>query len=170
LEADKAILKPPPAPRAIAENYGWQLMLTDGWAIAAGIFSILGFTFTGMGFFLTIGIVTAFVGLPFLGIGIVFLGLGLSVFLSRYQKAQRTLTVLRTGESTSGKIMSVTENFAVRVGTQHPWIIRYQFQCSAGNYQGEVATLQKPNLQPSQAVCVLYLPQSPQHNALYPHP
>jgi hypothetical protein len=62
------------------------------------------------------------------------------------------------------------ENLNVRINHRHPWMIRYTFQANGQLYEGNVSTLNRPNYQPGQRVYVLYLPQNPEYNALYPHP
>ena len=121
---------------------------------------------------LTIGIVTAFVGIPFLLIGIGFLGVGSSAGLWRYQRAQKVVDVLRMGDAARGQIVGVQENYAVTVNGRHPWIIQYQFQVIGQVWEGEITTLKQPGsaLQPGNAVCVLYLPSAPKWNSIYPHP
>src|SRR5438094_6909998 len=57
---------PPPAPRPVAPSYAWKLMFTDGMGIAGLVFLILGAVFAVIGLALTVIIITAFVGLPFL--------------------------------------------------------------------------------------------------------
>lgn len=163
---------PPPPPRLIADSYAWRLLAADGWAITAGIFALLGAIFTFVGAALTIGIITAFVGIPFAGLGITFLGLGAAGLGWRYQEAQKVVTCLRLGEAVDGQIVSVDENYSVRVNGRHPWTITYQFLAGGRDYQGKVTTLNQPGpgLQPGRPACVLYLPNTPECNALYPHP
>ncbi len=169
-EAD--LLAPPPPPRPFSDSYVWRLLAADGGAIVAGIFAILGAVFLIVGVPLTIGIITAFVGLPFAGLGIMFLGVGGLVLVRRYEAAQKTVGVLRHGEAARAQITSVEENLSVRVNRRHPWTITYQFQMNGQNYEGKVSTLNRPNpqLQPEKAVYILYLPDAPELNALYPHP
>jgi hypothetical protein len=169
-EAELAV--PPPAPRPIADSYAWRLLWTDGWAIAAGVFTLLGAVFTLVGSALTLGIITAFVGLPFLGLGVLFLALGGYGLNWRYRAAQQTVNVLRHGEAARGEITGVEENYSVRVNGRHPWIITYRFQALGREHTGQVSTLNPPGsqLRPGQPACVLYLPNTPEHNALYPHP
>jgi hypothetical protein len=163
---------PPSAPRPISNRYIWRLLSADGWAITAFIFGLLGLIFSVVGAGLTIGIITAFVGIPFLLLGIAFLGIGSGVCLWRYQIAQKVVDVLRTGEAARGKIVDVRENYSVSVNGQHPWIIRYQFQALGQALEGKIATMNQPGLsmQPGKAVCVLYLTTAPQWNSIYPHP
>lgn len=163
---------PPPAPRPIADRYAWTLMFTDGWAVAALVFSILGAVFTLVGFVTTIAIITAFIGLPFLVLGLGFLIGGLAIIQRRLKSARETVEVLKTGQATEGQITGLEENYNVRINERHPWTIRYMFQVGGQNYTGQVNTLNMPGplLQPGQPAWVLYLPNTPQRSALYPHP
>jgi hypothetical protein len=167
---NETVLRPPPPPRQIADSYGYKLMLTDGWAIASGIFTLMGTIFTGVGFILTVCIITAFVGIPFLLIGLTELGFGIAGLTRAYKKTQQVLTVLRTGEPVDGQIVSVDVNTMVRVNNRNPWIINYQFGHNGKSYEGSVSTLNPTTLRPGQPFCVLYLPQSPEINTLYPRP
>ena len=119
---------------------------------------------------MTIAIVTAFVGIPFLFLGIAGLGCGLAGLAWCYQRAQKILAILRYGESVDGQIVSMEENLMVRVGMRHPLVIGYRFQLNGHDYMGSVTTLNRPELKLNQSVCVLYLTQQPEYNALYPHP
>jgi len=162
----------PPAPRTVSSSYVWKLLSNDGWAITALIFGILGLIFSLVGAGLTIGIVTAFVGLPFLLLGLLFLGLGAGLSVWRYHEAQQVVRVIREGEVTSGQISELQENYSVEVNGRHPWVIQYQFQVNGLNQQGRLTTLTQPggHLQIGQTVSVLYLPSAPDRNSIYPHP
>jgi hypothetical protein len=98
-------------------------------------------------------------------------GGGAALYYS-YQKAQKTIQVLREGEAVEGQIVNLEQNYNVRINTRHPWIISYRFSANGQAYQGRVSTLNTPTeaLQPGKTVCVLYLQNAPEHNALYPHP
>jgi hypothetical protein len=163
---------PPPPPRPVADSYAWRLIWSEGWGVVGFIFALLGAIFTVVGVALTLGVVTAFVGLPFVVLGLIFLFGGGVLLSARYQEAKRTVGVLRIGDSAVGQIARVEENQAVRVNNQHPWTITYQFRVQNLPYAGRVTTLNVPgaNLQPGKTACVLYLPQAPQYNSLYPHP
>jgi hypothetical protein len=163
---------PPPAPRPISTSYVWRLLSTDGWAIAALVFGLLGGIFSLVGAGLTIVIITAFVGIPFLLLGLVFLAIGGGVLNWRYQETQKVVNVLRAGEATSGKIVGIQQNYSVRINGRYPWVIRYQFQANGQNYEGKVSTLNPvgENLQAGKTVCILYLPTAPQWSSIYPHP
>ena len=168
--ADNSTLKPPPIPRAIADKFVWSLMLTNAWAIVAGVFTLLGSIFTVLGLIMTILVVTAFVGIPFMFFGIIFLGAGLAGLTWRYQQAQKIIAVLRYGEPVDGQVVSMEKNLMIRIGMQRAWIVRYKFRLNGNDYEGNVSALNRPDYQAGQKVCVLHLPQTPEYNALYPHP
>ena len=163
---------PPPPPRSISRSYTWRLLAADGWAISALVFGILGAIFTPLGAALTLGIVTAFVGIPFVGLGLLFLAGAAGVGYWRYQEADQQAGILRLGEATEGQITQVEENLHVEINGHHPWTIRYQYRLDGLTYAGQVSTLSAPGpqLAPGQRARVLYLPQSPQRSVLYPHP
>src|SRR5258706_12185117 len=56
---------PPPPPRAISSGYVWKLFLSDGFALATGVFTLLGGIFSLDGIALTIRIIPDFVVIPF---------------------------------------------------------------------------------------------------------
>jgi hypothetical protein len=161
---------PPPTPRDLPANYAWRMLLTDGWAIAAFVFFLLGGIFSVLGFILTIAVVTAFVGIPFLGIGVPFLAAGLLIVNWRRNQAQQMLTVLRTGEAALGQVVDVSENLHVRINGRYPWTITYHFRVEGNEYTGQATTLRTPDRrqQPGQSLYVLYLPDDPAQNTIYP--
>jgi hypothetical protein len=163
---------PPPAPRLISGKYTWRLLFTDGWGIVALVFGLLGVVFSLVGAGLTFVIVMASVGIPFLVIGLVFLVVALAVGTWRYDHARQVVNVLRFGEFTQGQIIGAQRDHFVRVNRQHPWVIRYQFQVNGQKHEGNVRTLNPvgARLQTGKMVWVLYLPNAPQRNSLYPHP
>jgi len=169
---EESFPKPPPAPRSISDSYIWRLLASDGGAVAAFVFLLLGAIFTFVGLILTVAIITAFVGIPFAVLGIIFLAVGGAVGFRQYQATQKIVEVLRTGQAAEGQIANVEENLYVRVNYRHPWTITYQFRVGEQGYEGKVTTLNMPgvSLQPGKKAWVLYLPEAPEHNVLYPHP
>jgi hypothetical protein len=165
-------LVPPAPPRPISGGYAWRLLLTDGGFIAAFVVGLLGMIFTVVGGVLTIFIITAFVGIPFLILGLAFLAGGGGLFYWRYGEAQKAVRVLREGEAVLGQITGVEQNLNVRVNGRYPWAISYAFQAGGRDYAGRVSTLNPPGprLQAGQSAYVLYLPSAPDANGLYPHP
>ena len=163
---------PPPAPRPVSNRYAWRLLSADGAAVASGIITLMGLIFFPLGLALTLAVVTAFVGVPFLLLGLAFLGAGLVFFVLRYQAASRRVTALQTGLAVQGRIISVEQNLSVRVNGRSPWVIAYAFQAAGQECEGKVSTLNTPTvrLQAGNPAWVLYLPDQPAVNALYPHP
>jgi hypothetical protein len=132
----------------------------------------IGAIFFLVGALLTIGIITAFVGIPFALVGLALLGGGAGVTIWRYQVAKQTVEVMRNGQAVIGQIAGVDENLSVEVNGRHPWTITYRFQAVGRDYEGRVTTLHAPGpgLRPGRPGYVLYLPDDPRRNALYPHP
>jgi hypothetical protein len=163
---------PAAPPREIAPNYIWKLFAQDGWVISAGIFALLGGIFSVTGAGLTIGVITAFVGLPFLGLGLLFLGGGGAVLYWRYQVAQDSVNVLKLGQAKEGEITALEPNYSVRINGRTPWNIRYTFSVDGKDYEGSTSTLNDPSyfMQAGSPAVVLYLPEKPESNQLYPHP
>jgi hypothetical protein len=163
---------PPPPPRAISDGYRWKLMRSDAWTLAASIIALLGLIFTVLGFVLTVAVVTAFVGLPFLGLGLVFLIGGGFVLYGRYREAAKGLDILRNGQAVRGEVLAADPNYSVTVNGRNPVTIHYRFELAGREFQSTLTTLNPldPQFQPGQAVCVLYLPDAPQYSSLYPHP
>jgi hypothetical protein len=166
------LTQPPPAPRPISDSYAWRLIIGEGWVVAALIVASIGAVFFVVGAVLTIFIVTAFIGIPFALVGLALLGGGAGVTVWRYQNAKRTVDVMRNGQAVIGQVAGVDENLNVSINGRHPWRIRYRFQAIGRDYEGQVTTLHVPGrtLRPGSRAYVLYLPNEPQHNALYPHP
>jgi len=163
---------PPPPPRNLPRNVLWRILAADGWAITGGILALIGAIFSLVGGVLTLTIVVALIGLPFAGIGILLLATGGLLLAWRYAEAQRVAAVLREGEATTGEIVSVDQNYFVRVGGQNPWRVRYRFEVLGRIYEGTFTTLRAPDpdQRPGRPVVVLYRPDDPQRNAIYPSP
>lgn len=170
--ARRRLVMPPSPPREIASGFAWRWLLTDGWTIASFVFVILGGSFSLTGVGLIAGIITAIVGIPFLFLGLAFLGGGVGVFYWRYQQAQAALNVLRYGVATRGEITELDQNYSVRINGRNPWAIGYKFTVDGKEYEGKVTTLNNPGLHlaPGSPTAVLYLPDAPQYNGIYPHP
>ena len=171
-DSDEILQAPPLPPRPISERYVWRLLFNDGWWIATMVFGILGFVFFLVGAGLTLGMITAFVGIPFLFLGIGFLVAGGVVAVWRYQIARKVVNVLRVGEATRGQIVETQQDYSVTVNGRNPWVIRYQFQANGQNVEGKVTTFNPlgQHLQAGKAVSVLYLPVDPKWSSIYPHP
>jgi hypothetical protein len=158
--------EPPAAPRAFKNSFVWRRLGSDGWAIAAGVFLLLGVIFTLVG----IPLIFVVVGIAFVPLGLAFLGAGVFILVWRYQKAQQTLNVLRMGEPVLGTIVDVTQNYNVTVNNRNPWTIHYSFQVGDHEYEGKTTTLRPVGFthRPGQPMYVLYLESDPVQNTIYP--
>jgi hypothetical protein len=163
---------PPPPPRSLPRNYILRLLFTDGWAVMAVVFTLIGVIFGMIGVVMTITIIAAFVGLPFAGIGALFLMIGVPIFAQRYHEAQNTVHVLQSGAPALGQIIEVYQNYNIKVNGRYPWSILYQFELHGQIYEGKVSTLSQPDLsqQPGKSIYVLYMQDNPEQNSIYPHP
>jgi hypothetical protein len=147
-------------------------MTGDGWSIASLIFLLVGGIFSVIGIGLTVGIITAIVGLPLLFLGFIFFAAGAGVLIWRYQVCQKQVQILRWGEASLGCITDLNVNYSVTVNGRHPWSIAYHYAAGGQSYTGQVTTLNQPNdrLQPGRQVYVLFLQDNPAVSSLYPHP
>lgn len=170
--AEPVLITPPPPPRPIADSYVWKLMGSDGMSIVGFVFALIGGIFFIIGFGLTLGIITAFVGIPFALFGLAFGAGGLALLHSRYNEMRKLVNVLRHGQPVRGQIVSAEANTSITVNGRNPWNITYKFQVNGREYAGKVSTLNvpEPELEPGRPATILYLPESPELNALYPHP
>lgn len=162
----------PPAPRPVAGNYALRLLSTDAWAIMAFVFVILGVPFIFLGIALALTLAAEPVGPPFVALGLLFLIGGALVILTRYQKVQKITEAVRDGEAAPGTIVKVEKIMYIRAGLRRPSRIRYEFLVDGRLYTGETRTfgVPGPELQPGQQTNVLYLPQEPKWNVMYPQP
>jgi hypothetical protein len=160
------IPQPPPAPRDFKNSFVWRNLMSDGWSIVAAIFAFIGATFALIG----IPLMLVVVGFVFVPLGLIFLGLGIPVLIWRYTKTQQTLNVLRMGEPVLGTIVDIHENVAVEVNGRHPWTITYGFVVNGDEYEGKTTTLRPVGFthQVAQSTYVLYLPDDPAQNTIYP--
>lgn len=163
---------PPPPPRPISDNYVWKLLGADTVGIVGGVFVLLGtvFELTGAGMFLARA--TLPIGLMFLSVGFLFSVPGTLMLAYRLRAHRIVVAVLRHGAPAEGRVTRLEEHTHTRVNGRHPWSIHYTFDVNGQGYTGQVTTLTQPGgmLQPGQPVRVLYLPNGPHDNALYPHP
>lgn len=170
--AGETPLAPPLAPRPISNSYAWKLMTSDGWSVGGAILLFMGVIFAPLGLILTVAVVTAFVGIPFLLLGIVFLGASVGMLVWRYRVSQQQVQVLKLGEATLGEVTTLEQNYSVEVNGRHPWSIEYEYQANGQTFQGRASTLSTPGnrLQEGRQVYVLYMGDNPTLSSIYPHP
>ncbi len=169
---DELPARPPSPPRDISNAYVRKLMMRSGWAVTAFVLAILGITFGIVGLILTAFIVTAFVGIPFLGMGAIFAVFGVVMLSRQYEAARTTVEVLRNGIEAEGVVTGVEQNMMVRINGRNPFVITYEYSAEGRRCTGTVSTLQDPSQRyaPGRKAWVLYTPGSPETSALYPHP
>jgi hypothetical protein len=169
---EEPLQAPPPAPRSISDRYAFKLLLTDGTAIAGLVLAIVGGVFSFIGLLMTVLLVTALIGVIFALVGLPMLLVGGGLLYWRYQDKQKLANVLKFGQAVRGEITGLEENLMMRVNGRSPWVIQYQFRANGQTHSGSVSTLRgpTPQIQPGKAYYVLYNPDAPELNALYPHP
>jgi membrane protein implicated in regulation of membrane protease activity len=168
----EGLATPPPPPRNVPHQVMWRILSADGWAITGFVFLLLGVIFGLVGAGLTISPVTVFVGLSFAALAVLFLCAGVPILVWRYQMAHRILEVLEQGEAAEGEIVSVYQNYHVRVNGRYPWTVHYQYEVSGRQCRGKVTTLSRPDLsqQPGRPVYVLHMGDNPAQSTIYPSP
>ncbi len=67
--------------------------------------------------------------------------------------------------------MDVVENRSLQINGRHPWKVRYFFESFGNEDEGEYESLNPviSEIQEGQKVCVLYLQDDPEENALWPY-
>jgi|WetSurMetagenome_2_1015567.scaffolds.fasta_scaffold321772_1 hypothetical protein len=169
-------LAPPPAPRQFAPDYFRRFLLTDQWVLVSGLFLFFAVVFTPLGLLMSLSKLIRSTGLIFLLIGGSGLVLGALLAAYRYNEDKIYLRLLTSGDAVVGKVTEISENFLVSKGTRshsvHPFNIRYTFQVNGQEYRGRVEAFRpfRKALREGSATYVLYLPNSPWRNTLYPIP
>lgn len=157
-------------PRQVPKMALGRLLKNQPGAIIGGIFLLIElFIFTVV----TIAIAPIFRlsdSLFFIFFNLGFIVIGAVLFIRGFQKAQQTVKILRDGQAALGEISDVSLNYRVRINRRHPWVIQYKFKVLGSDYQGKLSTLSQPDSdhEPGKAVYVLYQPDNPQKNTLYP--
>ncbi|MBN1150407.1 hypothetical protein JXA84_04195 [candidate division WOR-3 bacterium] len=172
-EDEEFLFDPPPLPpRQISDSYVKKIAASNALFIMSFVFSIVGGCFGLVGFILTILLITAVIGIPFLILGTVILVFGIFTLKNQYELAKEKVNVLRIGEATEGKIASYEENKNITVNKKHPKIIKYEFFLNYIKYTGEITTYKDLShlYYEGKKVWILYMPENPEKNTLYPHP
>lgn len=165
--------RPPAPPRAISKRFAWKLLAISGVGITGMVFIFLGITFGLSGIFIMIfGPVVFLLGLIFALLGSVFVVLGGFLFVFGYRRAYQVVQVLRQGHETTGHIHEIRQDLSVTIQNNHPYITSYEFEVMGQVYHGRVNSINPPIPQyfPGAPATILFLPENPQVNALYPHP
>ena len=170
--AGSGLQVPPPPPRQVPRNYIQRILLTDPVATVAGILTLIGTIFLAVGLGLIVPAATAVIGLVFTLLALCFLAVSVPLLAWRHGRAKELADILREGTPALGKIVSVYQNYHVRVNGRFPWSIVYRFGAAGQEFEGRVSTLSMPDLsqQAGKPAYVLYARENPAKNTIYPHP
>jgi hypothetical protein len=163
-------IAPSMPPRQVPRMALVRLLRNEPGAILGSIFFLVGLVILGAA---TMAMFPAF-RLPdslfFTLFNLGFVVFGAIFFLRAFQKSLRTVKILRDGQAALGEISDVSMNYRVRINRRHPWVIQYSFKVFGGEYHGKLSTLSQPDADqaPGKAIYVLYHPDDPKKNTLYP--
>ena len=163
------LVEVPPAPR----KTNWKLLWSDG---GSSFMLLWGALFGGIGgglgaLFMVIGTLTLL--LPMAAIGffvfLVFGGIGGGVFGLGFYRSRARNQIWKHGVAIEGSVLSVEENFSVRINGRHPWIVRYRFRWPDGDKEAEMSLLDPRlrNVQEGTLLRVLVDPQDPLQSLVY---
>ena len=163
-------IAPSMPPRQVPKMALARLLRSQPGAILGGIFLLIELFILGVVSLAISPIFRLSDSLFFLLFNLGFIVIGAVLFIRGFQKALRTVKILRVGQAALGEITDVSLNYRVRINNRHPWIIQYSFKVFGSDYQGKLSTLNQPDAdyQPGKAAYVLYQPDDPQQNTLYP--
>jgi hypothetical protein len=157
-------------PRHMPKMALGRLLRNEPGAILGGIFLLVELVIFGVVIIAISPIIRVSDSLFFLMFNFAFIVIGAVLFIRGFQKALRTVKILRDGLAAPGEITDISMNYRVRINKRHPWVIQYKFKVFGSDYQGKLSTLSQPDAdqEPGKAVYVLYDPDDPQKNSLYP--
>lgn len=158
---------PPPPPRGVPAGYGRRLFLTQVVGLVGAIFAVIGLPFavvfpiisfaTGDWLFLLIG------G----SLGGLFTLLGLGMFVVGLRQVQRRIDTYRNGHAARGTVVEVLLDRSIAINGRSPWRVTYTYNVMGISHSGSAHTWH-PIVEPGSPVHVLYMPNEPGNNAVYP--
>jgi hypothetical protein len=95
---------------------------------------------------------------------------GYAMMRSGRRSAAATLNAFTRGTAVKGKVVSVTMDYSQSINGQHPWKLVYHFPVG-GEWQEGIAVSWDSTVTmraAGQPLWVLYLPEDPEQNTLYP--
>jgi len=124
------------------------------------IFTILGITLPGMWLFIVIG------G----GVGGIFTLLGGAMLYFGIREGLGKIRPFEHGQATIGEVIEMYRDPTVSINGRNPWAIIYTFKVHGLTYEGKAISWKyAPQTQAEgNRVHVLYLPDDPDQNAIYP--
>ena len=153
---------PPSVPRELPKNYAFRVRWANNIATLVGGM----FTFVGFVLFLPMAVNLLWAAL----LPLLFLIGGLSIFLHGWRSASAKLRAFRYGEAAQGKIASIGKDTSQSVNGRHPWRLVYHFTVGDQLQEGILTSFDSTIGQRSsgQPLWVLYVPEDPSKNAIYP--
>ena len=162
---------PAPPPRKLPRGYARRVLFSaNALAIVGVVFTLVGLPFVIV--FPIIGISTGLILFILIGglLGGIFSLLGISFLVVSIRNVNRKLQAFRYGEATIGEVAEVYRDTSVSVNGRSPWVIVYWFEVSGEQYEGKATTWNSTarEREAGQPLHVLYLPDAPDHNTIYP--
>ncbi len=161
---------PPPAPRHMPGSYRLKKLVWGNLGV------MLGVLFTGIGVVFSFSFCLASFLLPPMCLGslggVLFMIPGLAVGVPSLRAAQRALAAYANGVHADGQIVRVSEDTSTAVNGRHPWRVDYVFEAGGATVGGSVSCFDPVHAtrRPGQPVHVVYLPDRPSVNAIWPPP
>jgi len=161
---------PPPPPRPLPKEFVRRARRSSQFEL------IFGGIFAGVGTFLAvvftiIGIAAALWVFVLIGplIFLVFGGIGFGVLFWGRWRSNRLIQVLAHGVAAEGVIDDVYIDNTIQVNGRSPWQVHYSFKSNDVWHNGSQHAWQRDGaLHPGIKVYVVYLPQDPGVNSIYP--
>lgn len=162
-------LAPPPAPRHLPERYTRdRLLAKNAGAIVGTAFAAFGALFGVIG--LGLCLVLLPLGLGFMAFGGLFGGIGLAVRNASRKDPMRQIEALTRGVAAEGQVVSVGRDGSESINGRNPFVIEYLFTVNGQPIGGATKGWDIVNAtrQPGQALWVVYLPNDPSVNSIWP--
>ncbi len=163
--------EPPPPPRTLPKGYKSRMYWKNSPMTTIGIvFAIVGLSIACV--FPAIGIAVGLVPFACAGgfFGMAFGIIGAAMLYSGIKTARGKLRPYEFGIATPGEIIDIYRDTTVEVNGRNPWAVQYLFEVGSESIEGKSITWKHaPKLQKAgNHVWVLYMPDDPEQNALYP--
>ncbi len=163
--------EPPPPPRQLPAGYKNRVLWKNAPGNAIGLaFFLLG---AMLGCILSVaGLATGLLPLACIGggMGLLFVLIGGGLLFAGIRSGLGKIRPYELGRAAVGEITEIFRDTSVSVNGRSPWAVLYQFEADGVVYEGRATTWKHaPGIQAvGNRVYVLYLPDDPEQNALYP--
>lgn len=158
-------------PRTLPKGYRTRVMFRGTPLFLVGfIFTLVGAPFAV--FFPIIGLAVGGFVFPIIGCllggGFVVLGIALAYF--GYRAAESKIRPFQYGVAAQGTVVDVHPDYSIQVNGRSPYAIIYHFEAMGQAYEGKVLSWKYAHHQqaPGNVVWVLYMPNDPTENVIYP--